>query len=150
MNVKAGLIGSLLAGSLALSGCTSVQNFLDGGNGASKLVVQYATLKYIGRAGDEAAQAARALRVQSVVDEVREVAHGDDVYISTLVNYVTAKLPNDLDAADRLLATALIGAVAQELEARVGDGVLDPEKLIAVDTLLGWVIDAAKLIPAPA
>lgn len=143
-----GSIASLLLVSLGLSGCASLQNFLDGGNGASKLVVQYATLKYIGKAGDEAAQAARAERVKRVIEDVREVAKGDSVSVALLVEYVNAKLPANLDPADRLLANALIQAVANELSARVGDGVLDPDKLLLVEALLGWVSDAADLIPA--
>jgi hypothetical protein len=109
----------------------------------TRLAVQYAAVKFV-RSDDD--PAAKAAKVRAVIEEVRAAAKGESSTVAALKVFVAAKLPADMLPEDRLLANALIDAVSAELEARVGDGVLDPEKLVKVDVVLGWVSEATLLV----
>ena len=110
----------------------------------AKLGVTYATLKYIEKAGDSAAQSERAASVRRVADAVREVATGEAVTVAALEAAALAQLPDSLSPADRFLATAVIQSAVAELQVRVGEGVLDPEKKLQVEAVLSWVVEATN------
>lgn len=110
----------------------------------AKLGVTYATLKYIEKAGDPVAQAERAADVRRVAEDVRVVASGEAVTVAALEAAALAQLPDSLSPADRFLATALIQAAVAELQVRVGEGVLDPEKKLQVEAVLAWVVEATN------
>lgn len=140
--MKIGNIVLALAASLVLAACATLQEYIDGGGGTAELTVTFATLKYIEDAGNEARQVERAVRVAAVAEEVREVAKGEEVTIAALEAFVMGKLPEDLSPADRYLATNLVGVLVMQLQDRVDGDVLDPDELLAVDQLLGWVVNA--------
>lgn len=125
---------------LSLSGCAEL-SALVGSLGEQKLAVQYATMKYIEKAGNDDAQVARAARIAAVVDQV-DARLGDAVSVSALRAFVESKLPADLPVSDRLLAGALIDAVVLELEGKIDDGILDADEQLAVRRVLGFVRDA--------
>lgn len=133
-------ICALLA--LFLSGCASLEKH----ENTAKLAVTYAALKYVEQAGDASAQSARAAKIRSLVEEVRGVAKGDSVTVAALQAYVLGKLPAGLSPADRYLAHALVQAVAEELQERVGGGLLSEEQLLQVELILGWIIEAAGYV----
>lgn len=130
------IVTAVLISLLALAGCQDK-------DATTKLAVQYAAIKFV-RADDNPAE--KAARVRAVIEEVRAVAKGESASVAAIKAFVQAKLPADMLPEDRLLANALIEAVSAELEARVGDGVLDPEKLVKVETVLGWVSEATLLV----
>lgn len=135
---------------ISLTGCGTLQELIDGGGGAQELAVTYATLKYIEHAGSDDLQIAKAARVKAIALEVQEVAHGGDVTIAALEAYVMNQLPEDMSPADRYLAAQLVNAIVLQLDDRVAEGVLDAEELVAVDRLLGWVVNACDFFaPAP-
>lgn len=125
---------------MALTGCSQLSAFIDS-LGEQKLAITYATLKYIEKAGDAQAQAERAARVLNVVDQV-DASLGDVVTVAALQAFVESKLPADLPASDRLLASALVGVIVAELEGKIDDGELDPEEQLAVKRVLSFVRDA--------
>lgn len=139
---------SALAAALMLasiSGCTTLkQNPQSAG-----LVVKYATLKFVEKAGDAEAQAARAVRVRIVAEDVQKFATGESVTIAALEAAVRARLPADLSPADRFLVDGLIIAVMQELQERVGAGLLSSEQLLEVKQVIGWVIEASAYAAPP-
>lgn len=148
MKIRMMLTACLAA--VALAGCAAIQELVDGGGGASELAVTYATLKYIEDAGNDDLQIAKASRVKAIALQVQEVAHGGDVTIAALQAYVMNQLPENMSPADRYLANALVLAIVAQLDERVAEGVLDPESLLAVDKLLGWVVNACDFfVPAP-
>jgi hypothetical protein len=128
----------LVAALALLTGCSALKD-LGGVNSEARIFVTYATLKYIGDADDPAGKAAK---VRDVAEQVRAAARGESVTIEALKALVMARLPADMDPADRFVAGELVNVLAARLAEGVGDGVLDPEKLVAVDQLIGWVIDA--------
>jgi hypothetical protein len=132
------ILATVLA--LSLTGCAQLNGFISS-LGEQKLAVTYATLKYIEKAGDAQEQADRAAKVRAVIDQV-DASLADAVTVAALRAFVESKLPADLPASDRLLASALIGAVVAELEGKIDDGVLDAEEQLAVRRVLSFVRDA--------
>ena len=126
----------------ALAGCAQLSSFVSS-IGEQDVAVQFATLKYIESAGNAQAQAERAVKVRAVVDEV-EVRLSDAVTAAALRALVESRLPANLPPSDRLLAGALIDAVVAELEGKFDDGVLDPNQVIALRSVLNNVREATS------
>ena len=110
----------------------------------AKLAVQYAVLKVANNNPEKAAKAA-AIAVQVKALAGGQGANTVDLLIA-IVRVEVGKL--NLKAEDALLADALVDLVAQELEARLGSGVLTSEKLLIVGEVAGWIVDAAALVPS--
>lgn len=122
-------------GCVSLAACKSDQTI------AAHLAVSYATAKYIEKDGPTN-YVQRATRVRAVVDLVASAAAGESVTVDQLKAYVVSKLPPDLSPADKLLATQLISIASEELQLRVGAGVIPPDKLVKVKQVLEWVTEA--------
>lgn len=141
--MRSPLLVALIVAALVMAllpGCKT----LDRHEASTSLVVKYATMKVIEKAGDAEAQGARAVRIRAIASDVEQYAAGESVTIAALEAAVRAKLPSGLSPADRLLADALVQTVGQELQARVGSGLLSAEQLVQVKKVLGWVIEAAE------
>lgn len=120
-------------------GCASMQT-PEGQAAAARIGVQYATLKYVGE------DAGKAQRVVDVADTAISLAETGTVPIDVLEQQVREAIPwSDLDLADRQLVELLILQVRAELDARVVDGQVDPERAGDAVEVLKWVRDAASL-----
>lgn len=132
------LIGKWLVWAIllsTLSGCA----VLEGNPATARFAVQYATLKVI---KDDHWKAARVVQI---VTQAAELLDESSATIALLEAAVRSSIDWDkLDAADTLLADNLIIAVKFELEKRVGDSLLDPEKTFAIKMVLSWIIEAAE------
>ena len=107
---------------------------------AARIGVQYATLKIIDGDAD------RASSVVEVVDRAIALAEGEPVSIDDLEAQIRDAIPwNKLDDADYMLAEVLILQIREELDVRVVDGLIDPERAAAAVEVLRWVRDAAVL-----
>jgi hypothetical protein len=123
----------LAAALAALSGCASFQ-----GSTTEKLVVQAATMKFC------EANTGNCDRIEKVAAQARVWLDTDGVTIGDLRSAMLERVnSSDLLPSDKLLATALVDVVAAEIDVRIGAGVLDPEKKATVNTVLGWVEQAA-------
>lgn len=121
---------------VAISGCASFQ-----GSATEKLVVQAATMKVIEAGADRAAKAARII---AAADAARVWLDTDGVTLPELRDAMVARIAAaDIEASDKLLATALVDVVVAELDLRIGDGLISPEKRVTVNTVLSWVVQAA-------
>jgi uncharacterized protein YceK len=127
-----------------LSGCASLGSD-EGQNVAARIGVQYATLKVIGEDAD------RAATVVGVIDSAIELVEGGDALpMDLLESEIRDAIPFDkLDQADTLLVELLILQVREELDLRVDDGLIDPEKVAKVLEVLTWVRDAAAVVAEP-
>lgn len=122
---------------LFIAGCASIQS----GNTAAKLAVQVAVMKVI-EADDNRAE--KAAEIVSAVDQAKVWLDMDGVTLTDLKAAALRRLhERNLAPSDMLLATALVDIVAAELDVRIGQGVLSPDKKVTVNTLLGWVTEAA-------
>lgn len=123
---------------LALAGCAS----FSGSSASEKLIVQVATMKFI-EAGDD--RAAKAAKIVSAAAQARVWLDTDGVSLSDLQSAMLARVnAADLEPSDKLLAAALVDVIAAELNARIGEGVISPEKKATVNAVLAWVEQAAS------
>lgn len=135
MGVKKLILAIVMA--VALTGCAT----LGSGSATEKLVVQVATMKFI-EAGDD--RAAKAARIVKAAAQARVWLDMDGVTIADLHAAMMARINGaDLEPSDKLLAAALVDVVAAELDARIGDGIISPEKRATVNSVLAWVEQAA-------
>src|SRR5688572_8583949 len=116
-----------LVGSLFLvTGCASFEKH----NATARLIVTAATLKGIEQGWD-------VERVRAIVTSAKALAAGTEVTVGVLEIAIAKQLDGlELSPADRLLADALVQIIAEELQARIGLGVLKPEQRVMVDQVL--------------
>lgn len=107
-----------------------------------KLVVQYATMKVV--EADKDNMPARAAKIDEIAAAAQVFFDSESVTVSQLHKEVMKRLPPDLSPADRMLASALIDTVIAELQHRVGEGIVPPEKRYQVNVVLGWIREAAS------
>lgn len=109
----------------------------------AKLAVQYAVLKVADKKPEKAA------KIAEIAKEVQTVAGGDGANtVDLLMALVRVKVSTlNLDAADKVLAGALVDMVGEELKAELGEGVLSSDKLLFVGEVAGWIVDAAAGVP---
>jgi hypothetical protein len=107
----------------------------------AKLVVQYAVLKVADN------NPAKAAKIAEIAKEIQALAGGEGFNtVDLLVAAVRAKVDfSKLDAADTLLANALIDTIAAELKSRVGSEPFADGNLLKVKQVAAWVVDAAAL-----
>lgn len=128
----------VIAAVLSMTGCATFKDH----ETTTKLAVNYATMKYIEKAGDSASQVARAVRVRNVATQLLAVAGSDSITIALLKTAAMSQLPPGLTPADRALASALIDAAVDELLKKIGDGVLTSDAVLQVKTVIGWIVEA--------
>lgn len=123
------------------SGCTALTQ----SSATAKLAVEYATLKVIENSAPEA-RAARRAKINQIAKDAKTFVSGQSVTLALLDAAIRKNVDfSKLSPADALLANALIDAVIQELQTRVGTGLLDPAQVLAVNAVLDWVIEATAV-----
>lgn len=127
---------------VALSGCAS----LGTSPAAEKLIVQAGVMKFIEGGSDApAARAAKAARIARAADQARIWLDTDGVTVGDLHAAMIERIAGaDLEPSDKLLAAALVDVVVAELNVRIGEGIISPEKRATVNAVLAWVEQAAK------
>lgn len=120
---------------LQLAGCGTLERH----ENTARLAVTYATLKGIEKGLDP-------VRTRAVAESAKAIVSGEAVTLTALQEAISGELKGmELSPADRMLADALVGAIAQELQLRIGTGVLSPEQKVQVGEVLQWVISATDL-----
>lgn len=106
---------------------------------AVRSAIQLATVKVID--GDPE----RAERVQKIAGEARALVSDDhEAALERIEAEVRDEIQwNRLSPTEEQVASDLIELVRAELEARIGEGVLQPDDRVAVRTVLDWIIEAA-------
>lgn len=127
---------ALVCGLVAFAGCTTTAGQQ---NIAAKFAVQYAVLKVSENSP------AKAARIVSIAREVKAIAGKDGAdTVDLLMAIIRAKVDfSKLDAADTLLANALIDTIGEQLKERIGSGQLAPAQLPAIAQVADWVIETA-------
>lgn len=120
---------------LQLAGCGTLERH----ENTARLAITYATLKGVEKGLDP-------VRTRAVAESAKAIASGEAVTLAGLQEAISTELAGlHLTVADRFLADALVSAIAQELQLRIGTGVLSPEQKVEVSQVLQWVIDATYL-----
>jgi hypothetical protein len=135
---------ALVACALLLAGCPLTKPDSTEGQ-VAKIAVQYGVARYIGKV-PEAERSLRAERIAAVVDAVEAAAKGSDaVTIPLLQQAIWKNLPADLKPEDRIAISALTELVLAELTARMTDGLLKEDQLLAVGAVAVWVRQACQM-----
>jgi type IV pilus biogenesis protein CpaD/CtpE len=123
---------------LLLVGCSSNPSARD--EAIVGITVQYATAKYIER------KPSSRKSIIYVAEAAKAVVGGDaTVTLLTLQEFVSGELDKaGLSAADRVLANALVSLIVAELQAKVGEGLIEPDQRVRVAKILDLVIAAAR------
>lgn len=133
---------TVVAAVFALTACAS----LESSNALTLVAVQVGTMKFIEKEHDPAARVERAERVQAIAEAAKTFLSGDGVTVGALRVAVLERLAGyDLEPSDEILANALLDVVIEELEARVGVGLIEPGKLVTVNAVLTKVAQAAAV-----
>lgn len=132
-------MNSLVAVFLAVSlvGCVTMDRE---SNLRSQLAVGYATDKIIKESPE------RALRVLEQVEKARAlVTNPEPVSIAALDQAVKESIDwRKLDAADRVLVSAILIEARERLEYEIGAGVLDADQRVKVMAVLDWIDQSAR------
>lgn len=109
------------------------------------LAVQYSVAKYLEQAPADK-RAEKADNIRRIAGAVQAVVGGEaQATIVSLQEYVSAEIDKlSLSPADRVLASGLVTILVAEIQARVGDGLLEPDQRVRVSHVLDLVIAAAR------
>lgn len=129
---------ALLSGIAAVSGCSTLRD----NETASRLVIEYATMKYIDQQ-PEMTRVVSAARVSSIATLIQSAAEDESASIDSLASLAISKLPTHLDTADRALAMGLIRIAAEELKKKVGS--INPQLSLEVAKVMEWVKGACAI-----
>lgn len=140
MRTFVGLIAMAL-----LPGCTTLSSQPT----TSSLVVTYAAAKVIEAGNTPDERLNRAQRIKAIVAEARTWLTGEAVTVGLLENAARARLAQlNLSPADSMLANTLVQIAIEDLQMKVGAGVISPDQLLTVNQLLDWIEAAAELYGA--
>lgn len=138
------LLGLMAAAALTFAGCASLGTATQ--QTAEQLVVEYATLKVIGSGSTTALRQAKAAQILSIASTAQVDVANPAATLATVTAQVAVRIAAlNLSPADQLVANALVQVVTDDLAAKIGTGVLNPEQVTSVNTVLGWVVQAASM-----
>jgi len=120
-----------------LSGCLATMATV-ATNPVFQTTVQYGVLKYLGKNPEKVSPAER------IVDSlIKYTEQETELTIKELEDLVVESIPwNKLDNADQLVLTNLLIMIRDQVRARIGDGLLNPDEKIQVLTFLRWIKQA--------
>lgn len=122
---------------LVLGGCASLQSKPD----PVRIAVTLGVAKLIENSSDPAA---RAARIRDVAGKLVAALEGNpETTVELLRAEALRHIPSSFSPVDRAAALELVNFVAGELTARVGSGAIPRDKVVAVRSVLQWVIDGA-------
>lgn len=144
------ILACACVGLAGFSGCTTPLKSDPAKETAVKIFTQYAVAKYLEDSGSDFARAKRADNIRAVGGDLLQVASGDEVTLPFLKMKAATEIAKLTESpADRLLAMNLLDVIVAELSARIGDGLLQPDQLVTVRSVIQWAVDAAALISPP-
>ncbi|CAB4182537.1 hypothetical protein UFOVP1077_10 [uncultured Caudovirales phage] len=129
---------ALFATMFLLTGCATLQS----NEPVAKLTIQVGVMKYVEAAPD---RAVRAARVVDVVTQAKTLVDLNEVTLADVQAAVLVRLrASGLQPSDLILASALLDIVSNELNVKIGGGVLSADQKVTVNNVLGWVSQAAS------
>lgn len=126
-----------------LTGCAMLRSQPD----LARTGITLATAKFIENSSNPVA---RAQNIKRIAETTLALAgENPESTVLLLQQAVMSQLPATLSPVDRAIAGELIRAVAAELAARVGGGVIAPDKLVSVKQVLQAVIEGTRYFIPP-
>jgi len=135
----ANVVVVFILSALLLSGCSSNPSARD--ETLVGIAVQYATAKIV----EQSSRPNTRDTIVRIATDLKALASGEAVTLLALEEVVGGELNKlSLSPADRVLADALVSLVVAELQAKVGDGLLEPDQRVKVERILDLIISAAR------
>lgn len=130
----------ILAAVLAV-GCNTTQDLTEPGT-ATRIAIQYATLKLINQSSDVS-----KADVLDGVESVRALVDPEaTVEVSRLTEQALQAVDiGGLDPADQLLLREILRLAERRLADQTDSGIIDPDDWVAVTAILDYVESAARL-----
>lgn len=142
MKISRTIRGLLVAAAaFALTACATFGGGTPEGQRAERIVVQASILHII----ETAAQPSqKAQRITEAVKLVRTALLDDSATVGALRSALLKRVAErELPLSEKLVALEVINTLSDEVEKRVGSGILSPDSIVGVNTILGWITDAA-------
>jgi hypothetical protein len=130
----------------ALVGCASINAASSTAGVVENSTIQFATAEFISKAGDAAAQLARAQKVKAIAIEIQGIDSGT-VTIAQLAATVSADI-GKLPIPDQILANALVQAIVANLGIQVNTGVLNAALTAEINVVMKDIQAACALYGA--
>lgn len=125
-----------------LCGCSALDWVADNADVAQP-VVMIATMKAVEA---EPNHPERARKIAQYAQDAKSYLDGPAITLSEFEGAIRDRLGVDsLSPSDALLAGSLVSALMEKLNESVGDGVLDPDARLRINTVLDWIIEAAEI-----
>lgn len=119
-----------------MAGCS----FVDERPASAQRTIKVATFTVIGQSDEIGPQ-----DVIRHAEAARSLLDGE-VTLSRLADEVRKRVGwEQLDAADRILLDAVLTEAERRLRDRIGEGVIDADARVTIETLLSWIIAAAQM-----
>ena len=132
----------ILAWVLALSGC-AVLDKIEESPMTAELITNQITLRLIAGADDPVARAVKVREKAAMIHE----GLGNEYTLVELESSVRDQVDwQDYSAADQELLNFAITKAGQAIKELIGDGVVDPQERVTVDTLFRWIDQAAARV----
>lgn len=140
MKIRCLMAGAVLAMTV---GCATLESAA--ARAPEMLAAQAATLETIARGSTHEERVARAERIVNIAQAaVKDIAEGATLdRVTVLVQERIAAL--NLDPAETLVANDLMLALNAYIRAKIAPATQAASVLVDVNTVLGWVISAAKM-----
>ena len=121
---------------LMLVGCVTIPDTF-----SAKFAVQQGTLRAL---DEDPEKAARALEI---LEKVRPAVAEETVTVGVIDQYVRDQISwENLSMADAQLLIVLLDRMKEELEVRIGSGVLNPDQRESMERVMDWIQEAAELV----
>lgn len=124
--------------SITLPGCATLEEQ----EPAAKATIQFVVMNEIEQSSD---RAAKAKSIAAIAGEATVMLDVESVTLPELKTKIMQRLAErDLEPSRMLAASFLVDAVGQEIQKRIGEGILSPEDKVTVNKVLSWVEEAAS------
>lgn len=131
----------LLSMLLMLPGCT----FFKESPSTAKMLVQYSVAKYAEQSSAET-RPQHLTNIKTIATAVKSISSGEPVSIVQLESIVGTKVSQlQLSPSDLTLANGLISVIGEQLQQKIGAGLLKPEDKVLIAEVMDWIIEAATL-----
>lgn len=109
---------------------------------ASSVVIQGLTLRAIEESGN---RAEKANAILSAAEDARVMLDMEGVTLDQLTAKMRQRIAqSDSELSEKLVLSSLVDVAEQTIDAKISDGMLDPEAKVTVNQVLGWIIMSAR------
>lgn len=123
---------------VSIGGCGTVQKH----QLLSSAIIQSATLRAIEGSGD---LEAKAQQIIEATEDARVMMDMQGVTLADLATRMVDRIDtSDMPLSEKTLLKGVVGAVTMSVNARIGEGILDPEDKVTLNQVLDWIAIAAQ------